>query len=45
MLALEHPLGLKGRPGSNHRAATRYCLKLSLSQDSNGEVHLRDELG
>ena len=32
VLALEHPLGLKGKPGSSHRTATRYCLKLSLSQ-------------
>ena len=37
-------LGLKGKPGSTHRSATRYCLKLTLSQDSNGEVHFRDVL-
>ena len=42
VLALEHPLGLKGKPGSNHRSATRYCMGLSLSQDAAGEVHCGD---
>ena len=42
LLTLEHPLGLKDKPGSNSRSAMRYCLKLSLSQDAAGEVHCRD---
>jgi hypothetical protein len=44
ILSLEHPLGLKGKPGSDRRSATRYCLKLSLSQDAAGEIHFRDVL-
>lgn len=42
VLSLEYPLGLKNR--GTRRYAVRFCLKLGLTQDKNGECAFKDVL-